>query len=411
MITFKPFKAIRPTRDKAYLMASRSYVSYSEEHLINKLDQNPFTFLHVINPDYNKEEKSTGQDRFLKVKEQFEHFKELGYFIEEEKPAFYIYQQQAENHVFTGIIGATHVNDYKEGRVKKHENTLTQREEMFTNYLHVTGFNAEPVLLMHRPMATLGAIKSKYMAERAEYEFTSTDKVLHLLWAVTEDEDIEAISKSFEQIDSVYIADGHHRCASSVRLAEMYPDENQEANKYFLTYFLSDTTIRIHGFDRLVKDLNGMTKTEFLKKLDTNFFVREKEDALYKPESMHEMSMYMHGKWYALYNKPGRFNPEDAVESLDCQILSTLLLDPILDIKDLKTDSRIDFSPGNAGPETLKTAVDSGKYKVAFGLFPVTVEQLKRVSDEGLSMPPKSTYIEPKLRSGLTVYNLNDWWA
>lgn len=408
MITVKPFKAIRPTRDKAYLLASRSYVSYSDAHLTDKLNQNPYTFLHVINPDYKEKVKSTGSERYKKVKAQFEHFKDLGYFLEEEKPAFYIYQQQAENHVFTGIIGATHVNDYKEGRVKKHENTLTHREEMFTNYLHATGFNAEPVLLVHKPLASLGEITSKYMAQRAEYEFTSTDKVLHLLWAVTDKNDVAEIEKSFGKLENVYIADGHHRCASSVRLSEMEGQKPEGASQYFLSYFLPETTIRIHGFNRLVKDLNGMSEAQFLKKLEANFFVREIEKELHKPESMHEMSMYMHGKWYSLFYKPGKFNPEDAVESLDCQILSTLLLDPILGITDLKTDKRIDFMPGNTGPESLKNAVDSGSYKVAFGLYPVTIEQLKRVSDEGKIMPPKSTYIEPKLRSGLTIYNLND---
>ncbi len=409
MIKIKPFKATRPTRDKAYLLASRSYVSYSEEELIDKLDKNPFTFLHVINPEYKEKVRSEGTERFKKVKHHFKHFKNLGYFIDEEKPAFYIYQQQAENHVFTGLIGAVSVNDYREGRIKLHENTLTHREEMFTNYLHETGFNAEPVLLMHRPLSKVAEIKSKYMKERAEYEFTSTDKVLHLMWPVTDEEDVKAFEESFAKVDKVYIADGHHRCASSVRLADKFAsDQEDDTQNYFMAYFLSESTIRIHGFDRLVKDLNGMTTEEFLQKLTENFFVREKEVELYKPESMHEMSMYVGGKWYALFNKPGSHNPEDAVESLDCNILSALLLDPVLGIKDLKTDSRIDFSPGNTGPETLKKAVDSGKYKVGFGLYPISVEQLKRVADEDKVMPPKSTYIEPKLRSGLTIYNFKD---
>ena len=407
MISIKPFKAIRPTRDKAYLVATRSYVSYSNEELEDKLNNNPYTFLHVINPDFDDKMPSFGDERYVKVKKRFKQFQQLEYFIEEEKPAYYIYQQQAENHVFTGIIAATSVQDYLEGRIKIHENTLSAREEMFTNYLNITGFNAEPVLLMHRPLASIGELKSRYINTRAEYEFTSTDKVLHLLWPVTNDNDVQEITTAFKEVNALYIADGHHRCASSVRLAELRGGSDQ-AHHYFMAYLLPETTIRIHEFNRLVRDLNGMTTEAFLEDIKQRFFVHEIERETYRPASLHEISMYLDGKWYALFSRPGSYNPEDAVAGLDCQILSDNLLGPVLGITDLRTDSRIDFLPGNTGPKGIMKAVNSGKYRVGFGLFPVSIEQLKRVSDEGRVMPPKSTYIEPKLRSGLTIYNLDE---
>lgn len=408
MITVKPFQAIRPTRDKAYLLASRSYVSYSETRLFHKLNNNPFTFLHVINPDYHVEQKLEGTEKYQAVREKFEEFNHLGYFTQDEKPSFYIYQQQAENHVFTGIIGATSVQDYKEGRIKVHEHTLTHREEMFVNYLAKTGFNAEPVLLMHKPLISISQVKSKYMDQRAEYEFTSTDKVLHLLWPITDEEDVKAIEDGFKQLDCAYIADGHHRCSSSAGLADKLNREGDTPDKYFMSFLMPETTMKIHSFNRLVRDLNGMNPSEFIHKLEEHFYVRPKTDKLYDPWDLHETSMYLKGYWYSLFVKPGLYNPEDAVDSLDCQILSKQLLDPILGITDLKTDSRIDFLPGNTRAQGIKDAVDSGKYAVGFGMHAVTAEQLKRVADEGKFMPPKSTYIEPKLRSGLTIYSLEE---
>jgi uncharacterized protein (DUF1015 family) len=408
MITIKPFKAIRPTRDKAYLLASRSYVTYNDEELADKLNNNPYTFLHIINPDYHDKKPSHGMERYLKVRDRFQHFIDLGYFIEEEKPAYFIYQQQAEHHVFTGIIAATSVKDYLDGKIKVHENTLTSREEMFTDYLDTAGFNAEPVLLVHPSIGALAEVKNKYMAYRAEYEFTSTDKVLHLLWPITEEDDMNTITAAFKDVDALYIADGHHRSASSRCLAERRGLDKDGPHNYFMSYLLSENNIRIHEFNRLVKDLNGLSEEALLKKIEKTFFVREIEESYYKPESVHEFGMYLNGTWYALFARPGTYNSEDAVASLDCQILSDNILAPVFNISDLRTDSRIDFLPGDEGPRGIMKAIDSGKYAVGFGLFPVTMSQLKRVSDEGKVMPPKSTYIQPKLRSGLTVYNLNE---
>jgi uncharacterized protein (DUF1015 family) len=408
MITIKPFKAIRPTRDKAYLLASRSYVSYTDEELADKLNNNPYTFLHIINPDYHDKQHSQGLERYKKVRQRYADFKQYGYFIEEEKPAYYIYQQQAEHHVFTGIIAATSVNDYVNGKIKVHENTLTSREEMFTDYLETAGFNAEPVLLIHPSISALAQVKNKYMDHRPEYEFTSTDRVLHLLWPILDAEDIDLISNAFKGVDALYIADGHHRSASSKCLAERRGLEKEGPHQYFMSYLLSENNVRIHAFNRLLKDLNGLSEEQLIEQISASFFVREITDHHYKPESLHEFSMYAHGRWYALFCRPGSYDAEDAVGSLDCQILSDNVLNPVFGIQDLRTDARIDFLPGDTGAKGIMEAVNSGKYAVGFGLYPVTINQIKRVSDEGSIMPPKSTYIEPKLRSGLTIYNLEE---
>ena len=405
MITVKPFKAIRPTRDKAYLVASRSYVSYSDESLEHKLSTNPFTFLHVINPD-GKNDPTFGEERFQKVKKKFELFCKERVFMEEDKASFYIYQQRTPTHVFTGIIGAISVDDYNKGKIKKHEHTIAAKENLFAEYLNSTGINTEPVLLIHRPLTALSEIKKKYMDERAEYEFTSTDRISHYMWPVSDTEDVKTIEQSFAELNEVYIADGHHRSASSSRLAELRGGEGHNSHDYFMTYLLPETTIKIQEFNRLVKTLNGNTKDEFLSKLEEKFFIRWINAKEFKPNSLHEIGLYIDGDWYALFTKPGLFDPEHPVEQLDCHIVSTKILAPILGIVDERHDDNIDFLPGSYGPKAVVKKVDSGEFKAGFVLYPISMEQLKNVADAEMFMPPKSTYIEPKMRSGLTIYNL-----
>ncbi len=397
---------MRPTRDKAYLVATRSYVSYSDEHLKLKLEHNPYTFMHVVTPD-GKNDNSTGEERFLKIKKKFELFCKERIFMEEEEPAFYIYQQQTPTHVFTGIIGAVSVEDYNEGKIKKHEHTIEWKENLFANYLNATGINTEPVLLMYKPLTGIAEIKSKYMQTRAEYEFTSTDKILHLLWPVTDGEDVDFISRSFTKLNELYVADGHHRCASSSRLAKLRGGEENDSHQFFMAYMIPETTIKIQEFNRLVKTLNGLSVKKFLKKVEENFILRWVNAKEFTPESLHEIGLYIGGDWYSLFPKPGSFDPIHPVEQLDCQIISDKILMPILNIKDERNDPNIDFIPGTEGAIEIKKKVDSGEFEVGFVLYPVSIDQLKTVADAGLFMPPKSTYIEPKMRSGLTIYNLD----
>lgn len=407
MIKITPFRALRPTRDKANLVGSRNYVEYTEESLQDKLNNNPYTFLHVINPDFHSPDRAVGQEKYEKVREAFLKFIDKGIFLEDKKDAFYIYQQQTENHLYTGIIGGASVEDYQNGKIKKHENTLAPREKMFKEYLHHTGFNAEPVLLLHQELNEVSQLIGKYIDTRAEYEFSTTDKVVHYLWVVNDNEDIASIQHAFSTLDEVYIADGHHRSASSALLGAENEGKTPPLDS-FMAFFLSETTIKIHEFNRLVKTLGDLSEEEFLERVSQRFSVVELKKDVYKPETLHEMSMYLKGHWYALYAKPGSFNPENPVESLDCHILSENLLGPVLGIEDLRTDNRVSFLPGDCGPEGLMEKVDSGDYAVGFGLLPVSVDQLKEVADAEMVMPPKSTYIEPKLRSGITIYKLRD---
>ena len=410
MISLKPFKAVRPTRDKAYLLATRSYLSYEPEVLRNKLDHNPYTFLHVINPSKGMRLKP-GKTRYKYVKEAYEYFLEEGILISDNKPGYYIYRQVKDGNEYLGIIAGVSVQDYTEGRIKRHEKTLTAREKMFTDYLETTGFNAEPVLLTYQEDLELNKLLARRIEQRSEYEFTSTDRVLHQLWVVDNEDDCRLITTNFERQESLYIADGHHRCASSALLSSRMNDRDGKGNShdYFMAFLIGEEHMRVYDFNRLVKlrDNNAPT-ARLLASLRENFLVEPLGTTAFKPEKLHEISMYLRKKWYKLVPKTGSFDPRHPVGHLDAEILSQLILKPIFDIRNLKTDKRVGFLPGTEGVLGLKSMVDSGDYDLAFALFPASVEQIKQVADAGLTMPPKSTYIEPKLRSGVTIYNLFD---
>lgn len=404
MITVEPFRAVRPARDKAHLVASRSYVSYNARQLRNKLTENPFSFLHVIHPDMTatKLHKTTDlESRFRLVRNKYESFLADGILMREEQPAFYIYRQIKNGHPFMGIIGAVSVDDYLKGKIKKHEHTLARREETFVKYLDTTNINAEPVLLMSKSSKSIEDIFEKYLDLRPEYDFSTTNKVRHQMWVISDLSDIENIRQAYAAMDALYIADGHHRSSSSARLQQMRknqaPSEVNPAD-YCLAYILDESNVRIYEFNRVVKDLNGLSKDEFLNLLTQYFYVNE-APAGYKAMSKGEFSMYLHKTWYAL-------NLKHASKTLDAQLLSELILGPVLGIEDLRNDKRISFLEGPRGMDGLKSAVDKNKGGVGFGLFAVNVNELKEIADAGKSMPPKSTWVEPKLRSGLVVYEL-----
>lgn len=405
MINIKPFKAIRPPRDKAYLVATRSYLSYTDEELDEKLANNPFTFLHVINPNKGRH-LNFGKDRYLEVKKCFEKFRREGIFKQDDHESFYLYRQVKEGNEYIGLIAAVAVQDYLDGKIKKHENTLTNREEMFTDYLETTGFNAEPVLLTYRDDLRLNKIYAEYISGRSEYEFTSTDRVLHQLWLIDNKNHLETISEVFKDQEALYIADGHHRCSSSSLLAQRLEGEsNDSASQFFMAFLIGEEQMKVYDFNRVVKGFHGQTEEELLSSLEREFLV-EPMSSTYKPEKLHEMGMYLNKGWYKLVPKTGTFDPQNPVGRLDAELLSAKILKPLLGIQNLKTDNRVGFLPGTFGMNGLEEMVDSGKYDIAFALFPITVEQIKQVADADKIMPPKSTYIEPKLRSGLTVYQI-----
>ena len=398
MAIVRPFKAIRPTRDKANLVATRSYLSYSDETLKEKLEHNPFTFLHIINPNI----KQKGINKFNAVKAKFNDFKEAGFFITEDTETFYIYQQTNENQTFEGIIGATAVADYLNGNIKKHEHTITAREKMFESYLDTTGFNAEPVLLCHQKNTAITNLIQNYKVTRAEYEFATTDKTIHKLWLVNSTKDINIIINSFKSIDNLYIADGHHRSASSALLAQNSTKKN---SPYFMSFLIDENQLNIINFNRLIKHTNGLTSYELIAEIKKSYTVIEKGSIPYSPTFTDEISMYIRGTWYSLVALPENIE-QDCVSKLDPAILSNNILAPILNITDEKTDKNISFESGTTPLSIIANKIDSGEYEIAFILKPISISALKEVADNNRFMPPKSTYIEPKLRSGLTIYSL-----
>lgn len=414
MAKIRAFKGIRPTRDKVHLVASRSYVSYDQEALYNKLSENPYTFIHIINPEFNipNENAAQGIERFKKVKERFQDFVTEGVYQTDKKKSLYIYRQIKSNETHTGIIGAASIADYLNKNIKVHEHTITKREIMFKDYLRTCGFNAEPVLLSYPDDETIESVIDRYTAERPEYDFTSTNKVRHQLWIIDNPNDLATVENAFEKIDSLYIADGHHRSASSARLCEELQKENSNAPKeeasynFCMSYLIPESQLKIYDYNRMVKDLNGLSHAEFLDEVAKVYKITLKGEDCYCPSGKDEISMYLDKKWYALSALAGTFDANCSVGSLDPEILSQNLLDPILGIKDPKNDPRIAFLDGVKGMKGLQNVVDSGAMTVAFGLKPISVDQLKRVADEERIMPPKSTYIEPKLRSGMIIYSL-----
>jgi uncharacterized protein (DUF1015 family) len=410
MAIVKPFKAVRPTRDKAALVSSKSYEVYSPEMRQSKLAFNPYTFLHVINPGYKYHKQDlSGELRFKLVHNRYLEFKENKIFKQDTAPAFYIYKKTTATNSFCGIITATSVEDYHSNVIKKHEGTLRKRELLFENYLKNTGFNAEPVLLTYPDNDIITKIIKKYKQQRAEYEFTSTDKNSHLLWVVDDKNDIAQIENTFKEIDTLYIADGHHRSTSSCLLAQNLAKENpnhtgKEDYNFFMSYLLPESELSIYEFNRFIKDLNGLNPDEFLIELDTFFRIEKRGQELCKPKEKHQFCMYLNGDFYALHLRKSNYKFTDALSKLDAQILYLTVLKPILGIEDIRNASKIMYSQNKTDSLELKTKVDTGDYKVSFGMLPTTIKELKEIVDVGLMMPPKTTYIEPKLRSALTIY-------
>lgn len=409
MAIVKPFRAVRPSRDKVALVSSKSYEAYTPAELGAKLDFNPFTFLHIINPGYKYHQEISGEQRFKMVHNRYEEFKENGIFVRDTTPSFYIYESSDFYNTFCGIIAATSVEDYKNGLIKKHEGTLHRREVLFETYLKSTGFNAEPVLLMHENDEDFENVINKMKEERPEYEFSTTDKKLHRLWLIQDPKQVDVIASFFKNSKALYIADGHHRSASSALLAKDLQSENSnhqgtENYNFFMSYLIPESHLKISEFNRLIKDLNGLNEDEFLIELDTYFRIENRGPNLYKPSQKHHFSMYLNGEFYSLYLRKNNYEFKDSLSRLDTEILYRTVLKPILGIDDLNNNNRISYSNNQLDILSIKTNVDSGNFKVGFGLVPISVDEMKEIADAELKMPPKTSYIEPKLRSGLTLY-------
>jgi uncharacterized protein (DUF1015 family) len=395
-----PFQAVRPTRDKVHLVASRSYVSYTPRQLRSKLMENPFSFLHIIHPDMSatKLHKAGNlDDRFRLVRAKYEQFIEGEILLRDKKPCFYIYQQIKNNHSFIGIIGAVSIEDYRNGKIKIHEQTLSKREQTFVNYLDITNINAEPVLLMSEPNEQLNLLFDQYRQTRPEYDFTATNKVRHMVWVIEDSAHIESISKLYNAMDALYVADGHHRSSSSAKLYEMRGCNPEDASSKCLAYILQEDNVKIYPWHRVVHDLNQMEPADFITALEHDYQVLP----LPGPEEPRSGTfvMYLRKKWYTLI-------PLVESTALDTQVLTDTILTPILGINDLRKDKRIHFLEGPRGIEGLRHAVDKTKEGVGFLLHTTEVADIKKIADAHATMPPKSTWVEPKLRSGLLVYEL-----
>jgi len=409
MAIVKPFKAVRPSRDKVALVSSKSYDAYTDKELDAKLEFNPFSFLHIINPGYKYHQEFTGEQRFQMIHNRYEEFKENKIFIKDSSDSFYIYESSDTHNSFCGIIAATAVDDYSNGYIKRHEGTIKKREKLFENYLKATGFNAEPVLLTYEDDENFNKLLQTLKEKRPEYEFSTTDKKLHRLWLIDDEINVEKITSFFEKKEALYIADGHHRSASSSLLKKALQKENNHHNgtenyNYFMSYIIPESNLKISEFNRFIKDLNGLTIDEFLIELDKSYRIEEKGQRFYKPSQKHHFSMYLDGKFYLLYLRKSVYAYKDALSKLDAEILYRTILKPILGIDNLNNNDRIKYRNNKLDMLSIKTLVDNGQFDIGFGMLPITIDEIKKIADAQLIMPPKTSYIEPKLRSGLTMY-------
>ena len=400
-----PFKAVRPTPDKVALVTCRNYDDYSQAELASWLNFNPYSFLHVIHPAYIHSQKITLDKRFKGVAHKYQDFKNDGVFIEEDKPVFFLYEIQTKTSAFIGIVAGTSIEDYKNNVIKKHEDTLQYRVELFKDYLHQTGFNTEPVLITYPDNTSINQWIEEKKKSVPIYNYSTTNKEKHQLWKIDSEEEIVWLQKQFDSIPELYIADGHHRSASAELLYEQDHHLGNENLNYFMSFLIAESNVKIYEFNRIIRDLNGHSTADFLSKLEEHFIIKNKEQELWKPQSKFEFGMYLDGKFYALFYKQETNNPT-ILENLDAQILYDKVLQPLLSIDDLRNDERIEYIPGKQSILTIKELIDEGEFEVGFMLFPSDISEIKALADNNLIMPPKSTYIEPKFRSGLIVYEL-----
>lgn len=407
-----PFKAVRPAPDKVALVSCRMYDDYSSAELAAWLSFNPYSFLHVINPAYANTQRITSDKRFKGVTHKYNDFKKENILIEEEKPMFYLYEIQTKNNTFTGIIAGTSIEDYQKNIIKKHEDTLQYRVELFKDYLHQTGFNTEPVLITYPDSVEVNTFIAIHKKNRPIYEFSTTNKEKHTLWKIDTESEINLLTEHFEAIPNLYIADGHHRSASAEMLYEQDKTTGNPNLNYFMSFLIAESNVKIYEFNRVIHDLNGHSKEDFIKLLAENFVIKDKKSELFQPRSKYEFGMYLDGHFYALQykNKPdvtlSLSKSETILKNLDAQILYDTVLHPILGIDDLRNDERIDYIPGKQSILNIKELIDEGVFAVGFMLYPSDIKEIKLLADNNLIMPPKSTYIEPKFRSGLLVYEL-----
>lgn len=407
----KPFRGLRPPKNLVEQVESRPYDVLNSEEARAEAGNNEKSLYHIIKPEINFPEGTSEYDPrvYDSAAEQFEKFQKNGWLLQDEQENYYLYAQTMNGKTQYGIVLCAHVDDYMNGNIKKHELTRRDKEDDRMKHVRITNANIEPVFLAFRHNDVLAELIKKYAAQEPVYHFKApVDGFIHQFWVIDNKEDQDAITEEFAKMDSLYIADGHHRSAAAARVgAEKGEKEGRGEHDYYMAVCFPAEQLTILDYNRVVKDLNGLSEEDFLKALEKNFTVACKGEENYRPQKMHEFSLYVGGKWYSLEAKPGTFNEKDPIGVLDVDISSRLILDEILNIKDLRSDKRIDFVGGLRGLGELKRRVDSGEMKMALALYPVSMQQIMDIADSGNIMPPKATWFEPKLRSGLVIHKLD----
>lgn len=410
----KAFKGWRPDPDRVKEIASRPYDVLDSDEAREEAGDSPLSFLRVVKPEITLPGVDPYDDSVYEAgKNNFRNLVDDGVFTRDEKECLYIYEQVMQDHSQTGIVACAWVDDYIEGRIKKHELTRPDKENDRKNHIRVSMINAEPVFFAYRAVESLGQIVDKIKQSDAVYDFTADDGVRHRLWKVDEEGTINRIIDEFARIPATYVADGHHRTAAAALVGEELkianPDHTgDEEYNYFLAVHFPDNQLHIIDYNRVVRDLGGHDPESFMALLTGSFEVENMESNGFKPAALHEIGMYLGGNWYALHAKAGIYNDSNPLDVLDVTILSKQILEPILNITDLRQDKRIDFVGGIKGLQELERRVDSGEMAVAFAMYPITMQQLMDIADSGEIMPPKTSWFEPKLRSGLVVHSIEE---
>jgi uncharacterized protein (DUF1015 family) len=409
----KPFKGIRPPKALVEQVASRPYDVLNSEEARAEAEGNEKSLYHIIKPEIDFPVGTDEHDErvYAKAAENFQKFQDNGWLVQDAEDKYYVYAQTMNGRTQYGLVVCAAVEDYMTGKIKKHELTRRDKEEDRMKHVRVNNANIEPVFFAFPHQDELDAIVSKVVAGEPEYDFVAPDGFGHHFWVIDDAATIARITEIFAEFPAMYIADGHHRSAAAALVGDEKRKQNpnhvgDEEYNYFLAVCFPDNQLNIIDYNRVVKDLNGLSDEEFLKALEANFDVKEMGAEIYKPNALHNFSLYLSGKWYSLTAKEGTYNDNDPIGVLDVTISSNLILDEILGIKDLRSDKRIDFVGGIRGLGELKKRVDSGEMKVALALYPVSMKQLIDIADTGNIMPPKTTWFEPKLRSGLVIHKL-----
>lgn len=419
MAVIKPFKGLRPPVELIEKVASRPYDVLNTEEARKECEGNPYSLLHITKAEIDLPEGISDHDPlvYLKVVENFNKFKDYGWLVPDKEEKLYIYAQSMDLKKWQyGIVACAWSEDYVNKVIKKHELTRKDKEEDRMKHVRITNANVEPVFFAYPANRKIDDIVAKIIKEKPLYDFVAKeDGFGHRFWVIDDKKTIDEIVRIFkEEIPSMYIADGHHRSAAAALVGQEKKENNphhtgKEEYNYFMTVIFPDNQLNVIDYNRVVKDLNGLTKEQFLNALKDSFEVKDMGTEIYKPSKLHEFSVYLDGHWYKLNAKDGTYNDSDPIGVLDVTILSNLVLDKILGIKDLRTDKRIDFVGGIRGLSELKRRVDNGEMKVAFALYPVSMQQIINIADTGNIMPPKTTWFEPKLRSGLVIHTLENY--